>query len=299
MFDQFAEKAKETILLSKRAAKDFGSDCIDTEHLLLGLLGMNEGMAVAVLRSFELSAKDVREQVEKFVPLGTSMAAVDIPFTEDAQKVFRLAMEEARNAGQTRIGTGHLLLGLCREGGGVASEVLSSLGLSVERVRKEILRLQQRYAEFVAHLQAEDPLLIAIIGEYGASEQRGSIEGSAGIDTDRLRQQAEKAPVIRLVDLIIRQAIKEHAKEIHIEPLEDRISLRFLIDGAFQEISPPARPLFTAIISRIKILAKLDLAAQHKLHEGAFVMKLEGREIRFKVVIQSTPNGEKATIILT
>lgn len=307
---QFTDKASGAFLLSNLEAKGLGSDGIDTAHLLLGLLNMREGMAEAILQSFGLSAKDIRARIEKLVRLGTSMTAGDIgeatqylqpdclPLTKKPQAVFRLGMEEARNAGHARIGTGHLLLGLCRQSEGVVSEVLTSLGLSPDRVRNELLRLQQKYAEFVKKylerypdLDTDDPLLIAILREYAPSQQRSSLETSAGTD--------EEVEVICLLDRIIRQAIKERAKEIHIEPLEGRFSLRFLIDGALQEITPPTPQFLAPIIGRLKILAKPNLAEQRQSQEGSFRMRTEGRELFFKVFTKSVPGGEKAIIILT
>ena len=140
--------------------------------------------------------------------------------------------------------------------------------------------------------QTDDPLLIAILGEYAPQAQRGSLEGSAGTEINRLKQAAEEAPIILLVDCILRSAIKERATEIHIEPLDGKFSLRFLIDGTFQEIVPPARQFLTPIVSRIKILARLKLAEQHQPQEGEFLMKMEGREIRFKVLTTPVPGGE-------
>ncbi len=122
------------------------------------------------------------------------------------------------------------------------------------------------------------------------------VERDESLDLDRLKQAAEEAPVIRLVDLIIRQAVKERASDIHIEPFKDRINLRYRIDGSLCEISPPAKQLHSAIVSRIKILCKLDIAEKRLPQDGAFTMTMEGRSIDFRVSTIPSIYGEKVVI---
>ena len=116
------------------------------------------------------------------------------------------------------------------------------------------------------------------------------------LSLDRLKAQAEEAPVVRLVDLIIRQAIKDRASDIHIEPWRDRITLRYRIDGKLYEISPPARQLHAAIVSRIKILSKLDIAEKRLPQDGSFMTTMESRQIDFRVSTVPTIYGEKMAI---
>ncbi|NQT22768.1 MAG: ATP-dependent Clp protease ATP-binding subunit [Candidatus Omnitrophica bacterium] len=142
MFNRFTERARKVILLAKEEAKRFNHDYIGTEHILLGLVREGEGVAAAVLASMGLSPGKIRIEVEKFVQPGPStIIQGDIPFTPKAKKVIELAMDEARNLGHNYIGTEHLLLGLIREGEGVASQVLMSLGLDLDRVRMEVMNL--------------------------------------------------------------------------------------------------------------------------------------------------------------
>jgi ATP-dependent Clp protease ATP-binding subunit ClpC len=130
------------ILLAKEEAKRFNHDYIGTEHILLGLIREGEGVAAAVLQKLGLSPEKIRLEVEKLVQSGPStMVSGDIPFTPKAKKVIELAMEEARSLGHNYIGTEHLLLGLIREGEGVASQVLMNLGLDLNRVRSEVITL--------------------------------------------------------------------------------------------------------------------------------------------------------------
>ncbi|MDD5423561.1 MAG: ATP-dependent Clp protease ATP-binding subunit, partial [Candidatus Omnitrophica bacterium] len=136
------ERARKVILLAKEEAKRFNHDYIGTEHILLGLVREGEGVAAAVLASFGMGADKIRLEVEKLVQPGPStVISGDLPFTPKAKKVIELAMDEARSLGHNYIGTEHLLLGLIREGEGVASQVLMNLGLELEKVREEVMNL--------------------------------------------------------------------------------------------------------------------------------------------------------------
>jgi len=142
MFNRFTERARKVILLAKEEAKRFNHDYIGTEHILLGLVREGEGVAAAVLASLGVSADKVRLEVEKLVQPGPStVISGDLPFTPKAKKVIELAMEEARSLGHNYVGTEHLLLGLIKEGEGVASQVLMNLGLELERVREEVMNI--------------------------------------------------------------------------------------------------------------------------------------------------------------
>jgi len=142
MFNRFTERARKVILLAKEDAKRFNHDYIGTEHILLGLVREGEGVAAAVLASFGLTSDKIRIEVEKLVQPGPStVISGDLPFTPKAKKVMELATEEARALGHNYIGTEHLLLGLIREGEGVASQVLMNLGMELERVREEVMNL--------------------------------------------------------------------------------------------------------------------------------------------------------------
>ncbi len=142
MFNRFTERARKVILLAKEEAKRFNHDYIGTEHILLGLIREGEGVAAAVLQNLGLSSDQIRLEVEKLVQLGpATIVSGDIPFTPKAKKVIELAMDEARNLGHNYIGTEHLLLGLIREGEGIAAQVLVNLGLDLGKVRQEVMEL--------------------------------------------------------------------------------------------------------------------------------------------------------------
>ncbi|MFH0985250.1 MAG: ATP-dependent Clp protease ATP-binding subunit [Candidatus Omnitrophota bacterium] len=142
MFDRFTERARKVIILAKEEAKRFNHDYIGTEHILLGLIKEGESVAAAVLQNLGLSLDTIRLEVEKLVQFGPStVVSGDIPFTPKAKKVIELAMDEARRLGHNYIGTEHLLLGLIKEGEGVASHVLMNVGLDLNKVRSEVIKL--------------------------------------------------------------------------------------------------------------------------------------------------------------
>ena len=142
MFNRFTERARKVIILAKEEAKRFNHDYIGTEHILLGLIREGEGVASAVLQNMGLSLDKIRLEIEKLVQPGPStVVSGDIPFTPRAKRVIELSMEEARQLGHNYIGTEHLLLGLLREGEGVAAQVLLGLGLDLNKVRNEVMEL--------------------------------------------------------------------------------------------------------------------------------------------------------------
>jgi type IV pilus assembly protein PilB len=139
----------------------------------------------------------------------------------------------------------------------------------------------------------------AVRDSYGVSEivpEENLDEISSSLSLDKLIARAEEATVVKLVDLIIRQAIDEHASDIHIEPFKDRINLRYRIDGKLYEIPPPARHLHLPIVSRIKILAKLDIAEKRLPQDGAFGVKMEDRVIDLRISTVPTIYGEKVVL---
>jgi ATP-dependent Clp protease ATP-binding subunit ClpC len=142
MFNRFTERARKVIILAKEEAKRFNHDYIGTEHILLGLLREGEGVAAVVLQKLGLNLQQIRMEIEKIVKPGPpTVVSGDIPFTPTAKKVIELSSEEARALGHNYIGTEHILLGLIKEGEGVASQVLANLGLDLNKVREEIAEL--------------------------------------------------------------------------------------------------------------------------------------------------------------
>jgi ATP-dependent Clp protease ATP-binding subunit ClpC len=139
MFERFTERARQVVVLAQDEARALRHNYIGTEHLLLGLLREQEGMAARALDSLGITIDEVRLQVRRFIGEGDEATAAQIPFTPRAKKVLELALREAQSLGHHYIGTEHLLLGLVRENEGVAVRILLELGADAEKVRGEII----------------------------------------------------------------------------------------------------------------------------------------------------------------
>jgi len=225
MFNKFTERARKVILLAKEEAKRFNHDYIGTEHILLGLIREGEGVAAAVLQKLGLSPEKIRLEVEKLVQSGPStMVSGDIPFTPKAKKVIELAMEEARSLGHNYIGTEHLLLGLIREGEGVASQVLMNLGLDLNRVRNEVITL----------LGSSGP---APTGASGAKTKTPALD-AFGRDLTRLAQEGKLDPVIGRKDEIERviQILARRTKNNPVLLGEAGVGKTAIVEGLAQKV---------------------------------------------------------------
>ena len=150
MFERFTEKAIKVIMLAQEEARRLGHNFVGTEQILLGLIGEGTGVAAKVLKSMGVNLKDARVEVEKIIGRGSGFVAVEIPFTPRAKRVLELSLEEARQLGHNYIGTEHLLLGLIREGEGVAARVLENLGVDLAKVRTQVIRMLGETAEVPA-----------------------------------------------------------------------------------------------------------------------------------------------------
>ena len=179
MFERFTERARKVIILAREEAIRLGHNFVGTEHLLLGLIREGDGLAVAILKKLNVNVAAVKAEIEKIVAVGTEFSpAGEIPFTPQAKKVLEYAISEARSLGHNYLGTEHLLLGLIREGEGIASLVLRDFGVSVA----------------AAKAQAQE-----LLGEQ-ASKQTSSTRTPAldefGVDLTALGRQDKLDPVI-------------------------------------------------------------------------------------------------------
>ena len=141
MFERFTEKAIKVIMLAQEEARRLGHNFVGTEQVLLGLIGEGTGVAAKTLKSMGVNLKDARTEVEKIIGRGSGFVAVEIPFTPRAKRVLELSWDEARQLGHNYIGTEHLLLGLIREGEGVAARVLENLGVDLNKVRSNVIKM--------------------------------------------------------------------------------------------------------------------------------------------------------------
>jgi ATP-dependent Clp protease ATP-binding subunit ClpC len=139
MFERFTERARQVVVLAQDEARALRHNYIGTEHLLLGLLREEEGLAARVLGSLDLTVEEVRGQVARIVGQGDEVTSGQIPFTPRAKRVLELAQREGLSLSHNHIGTEHILLGLVREGEGVANGILADLGAGSEPMRSAVL----------------------------------------------------------------------------------------------------------------------------------------------------------------
>jgi len=146
MFERFTDRARRVVVLAQEEARMLNHNYIGTEHILLGLIHEGEGVAAKSLEALNVSLESVRQQVEEIIGQGQQAPSGHIPFTPRAKKVLELSLREALQLGHNYIGTEHILLGLIREGEGVAAQVLVKLGADLNRVRQQVIQLLSGYS---------------------------------------------------------------------------------------------------------------------------------------------------------
>jgi ATP-dependent Clp protease ATP-binding subunit ClpC len=171
MFERFTDRARRVVVLAQEEARMLNHNYIGTEHILLGLIHEGEGVAAKALESLGIALEGVRQQVEEIIGQGQQAPSGHIPFTPRAKKVLELSLREALQLGHNYIGTEHILLGLIREGEGVAAQVLVKLGADLNRVRQQVLQLLSGY-------QGKEPA-------EGASGGRGEGTPSSSLVLDQ------------------------------------------------------------------------------------------------------------------
>jgi ATP-dependent Clp protease ATP-binding subunit ClpC len=150
MFERFTDRARRVVVLAQEEASRLVHNYIGTEHILLGLVREGEGIAARALESAGIGLDAVRQQVEEIIGRGQEPPSGNVPFTPQAKKVLELSLRESRRLGHNYIGTEHILLGLIREGNGVAGQVLVKLGADLKRLRQQVIQL-------LAEPPAEEP----------------------------------------------------------------------------------------------------------------------------------------------
>ncbi len=177
MFERFTEKAIKVIMLAQEEARRLGHNFVGTEQILLGLIGEGTGVAAKVLKSMGVNLKDARIEVEKIIGRGSGFVAVEIPFTPRAKRVLELSLEEARQLGHNYIGTEHLLLGLIREGEGVAARVLENLGVDLSKVRTQVIRMLGETAEVSGGGSSQGRTKTPTLDEFGSNLTQMAADG--------------------------------------------------------------------------------------------------------------------------
>ncbi|HAG54189.1 MAG TPA: NDP-hexose 4-ketoreductase, partial [Actinobacteria bacterium] len=180
MFERFTDRARRVVVLAQEEARMLNHNYIGTEHILLGLIHEGEGVAAKGLESLGISLEAVRSQVEEIIGQGQQAPSGHIPFTPRAKKVLELSLREALQLGHNYIGTEHILLGLIREGEGVAAQVLVKLGADLNRVRQQVIQLLSGYQgkEAVTAGPAEGvPSTSLILDQFGRNLTTAAREG--------------------------------------------------------------------------------------------------------------------------
>ena len=181
MFERFTDRARRVVVLAQEEARMLSHNYIGTEHILLGLIHEGEGVAAKALESLDISLEAVRGQVEDIIGQGQQAPSGHIPFTPRAKKVLELSLREALQLGHNYIGTEHILLGLIREGEGVAAQVLVKLGADLNRVRQQVITLvsgfQGKEAEQAGAPSESAPSTSAVLDQFGRNLTQAAREG--------------------------------------------------------------------------------------------------------------------------
>jgi ATP-dependent Clp protease ATP-binding subunit ClpC len=284
MFNRFTERARKVIVFAKEEARRFNHDYIGTEHLLLGLIREGEGVAAAVMQKLGVDLESIRIEVEKLVQPGPQTQVVgDIPFTPRSKKALELAAEEARALGHNYIGTEHLLLGLVKEGEGMAYRVLLNLGMDLGKLRNEVMELLG--SGIPGHNQPQP----------GEQQPRGTSKTPAidayGRNLNKLAQDGKLDPVIGRKAEIERviQVLSRRTKNNPVLLGEAGIGKTAIVEGLAQMIVSGDVPE----ILREKTIVVLDLAMMiaGTKYRGQF-------EERIKAVMEELKRNGKVVLFI-
>ena len=240
MFERFTDRARRVVVLAQEEARLLNHSYIGTEHILLGLIHEGEGVAAKALETLGISLEAVRAQVEEIIGQGGSSPSGHIPFTPRAKKVLELSLREALQLGHNYIGTEHILLGLIREGEGVAAQVLVKLGADLSRVRQQVIQLLSGYQG--SQGKSEPSASKESGGERGAKEE-GEKGGSQILDQfgrnlTQLAREKKLDPVIgraREMERVM-QILSRRTKNNPVLIGEPGVGKTAIVEGLAQKI---------------------------------------------------------------
>jgi ATP-dependent Clp protease ATP-binding subunit ClpA len=223
MFERFTERARRAVALAQEEARMLDHNYIGTEHILLGLLREGEGVAAKALEALGISLDAVRQQVEEIIGQGQQAPLSQVPFTPRAKKVLELSLRESRMLGHEYIGTEHILLGLIREGDGVAAQVLVNLGAELNRVRQQVIQLVSGREPQPGRPAPREGVprtdvharLDAVEGRLAAVEQRlGGGPDTSDLDEQIAQVRREKESALDAQDYEQAAALRDREKEL-------------------------------------------------------------------------------------
>src|SRR6266540_132877 len=231
MFERFTDRARRVVVLAQEEARMLNHNYIGTEHILLGLIHEGEGVAAKALESLGISLEGVRSQVEEIIGQGQQAPSGHIPFTPRAKKVLELSLREALQLGHNYIGTEHILLGLIREGEGVAAQVLVKLGADLNRVRQQVIQLLSGY-------QGKEPAAAGSGTTGEAAPSTSLVLDQFGRNLTQLAREGKTDPVIGREKEIERvmQVLSRRTKNNPVLIGEPGVGKTAVVEGLAQRI---------------------------------------------------------------
>jgi Clp amino terminal domain, pathogenicity island component/UvrB/uvrC motif len=276
MFERFTDRARRVVVLAQEEARMLNHNYIGTEHILLGLLHEGQGVAAKALQSLGISLEAVRQQVEQIIGRGQQAPSGHIPFTPRAKKVLELSLREAHQLGHDYIGTEHILLGLIREGEGVAAQVLVRLGADLNRVRQQVIQLLHGHQGKQPASSEDAPggpqrgrmpplvpsLVTALESRLSAIEQRvGTGPATADLDEQIAQVRRDKESAIDSQDFEQAASLRNREKQL----LSDETARRQQWDAAHPDLASLAEQVhrLRGDVERLR-----DLLRQHGIEPG-------------------------------